>query len=39
MIKNPNWKGAKQAVILKCGQGFKLGTKKNKSSERSGRDK
>ena len=32
MVKNPNWKEANQLAIYKRGQGFELGTSKNKSS-------
>ena len=38
MVKNPNWLEANQLAIYKRDQGFELGTAKNKSSKRSGRD-
>ena len=31
-VKNPNWLEANQLAIYKDGQGFELGTTKNKSS-------
>ena len=32
MVTNPNWQEANQLAIYKSGQGFELGTSKNKSS-------
>ena len=38
MAKNPNWPEANQLAIYKCGLKFQLGTRVDKSIQRSGRE-